>query len=238
VAGGSVLGVHAVIVANGKLGLAPARLRRALAEADLVVGADGGAAAVLAAGSRPDAVVGDFDSLAPRDHTALAAAGAQVVRHPRDKDQTDLELALLLAAQRGATKVTILGALGGPRLDHALGNVLLLAMPELAGREVTLLDGTHEVFLLAGPARRAIAGRPGDLVSLMPLAGDAAGITTSGLRYALDRGSLAFGRSRGISNQLTGRQGSISLDHGRLLVTIHHLTRRSPGARSVNTASG
>ena len=82
---------------------------------------------------------------APSALAALAASGVPIRRVAAAKDESDTELAVLEAVARGATRSSILGALGGPRIDHALANVGLLAMPELGG----LPDGT---------ARRAGAG--------------------------------------------------------------------------------
>ncbi len=214
--------MRAVVVANGELGLDRVQLAQLLGGADLLVAADGGAAAILAAGRRPDVAVGDFDSLDSGLRDVLTSGGTQVVALPSEKDQTDLELALLLAAERGARVIDVLGALGGPRLDHAVGNLLLLALPELAGHEVTLIDGRHELFLLAGKAERSVGGRPGDYVSLVPLTGEATGVTTEGLRYRLRGETLHIGRTRGISNELVASSGSISVDGGRLLVGVHH----------------
>jgi thiamine pyrophosphokinase len=151
--------VQAVVVANGTVGAA-AWARPLLAAADLVVAADGGARAALALGRPPDLVVGDLDSLDPESRAALAGAGCAFEIVPREKDETDLELALKAAAGRGATTIDVLGALGGARLDHALANVLALALPFLGHRRVALLDPHHEVRLLRGPGALHLSGRP------------------------------------------------------------------------------
>ena len=114
--------------------------------------------------------------------------------------------------------VTILGALGGSRFDHALANVWLLALPEAAGREVALLDGRTRVRLLTAPGRLDLSGRPGDLVTLLAFGGDADGVTTEGLAYPLRDEPLAAGPSRGLSNVLIDRRASVAVRAGRLLV--------------------
>ena len=66
-------------------------------------------------------------------------------------------------------------------------------------------------------------GQPGDTLSIIPLRGDARGITTQGLEYPLDRGSLLFGATRGISNVLLHQIASVTLEDGLLLcVVIRH----------------
>jgi thiamine pyrophosphokinase len=170
----------------------------------------------------PDVVLGDLDSASAEVRGALEAAGAEVERFPREKDQTDTEIALLAAKRRGATQIELLGALGGARLDHALANVLLLALPSLRGVPVTLRDERHEVRLIRGGERLALAGTPGDLVTLLPLTRTVGGVTTTGLRYALQDGVLRMGSSRGVSNELTRKRATLSVGRGSLLVVTHH----------------
>ncbi|MGH2370747.1 MAG: thiamine diphosphokinase, partial [Chloroflexota bacterium] len=169
-------------------------------------------------------VVGDFDSLAPSLRATIEAAGCEFRTSPRAKDQTDLELALLLAGERGATSIEVLGALGGERLDHALANVFALALPESTGLPVTLTDRRHEVCLLRGPGRGALVGRPGEIVTLIPLTVEATGIDTTGLLYPLQHETLHLGRSRGVSNEFTGEEASVQLTEGLLLVVVHRGT--------------
>lgn len=192
--------------------------------AGLVVAADGGANGALALGLPIDILVGDMDSLAPERLAELAAAGVAVERAPAEKDESDTELALLAALRRGASDLTVVGAFGGPRLDHLLANVALLAHPALGGRDVRLLDGRTRVGLLVAPGAdgsavgRSLAGRIGDLVSLIPFGADAAGVTTVGLRYPLSGGTLAAGPARGLSNRRAAAVASVELERGRLLV--------------------
>ena len=119
----------------------------------------------MRSGSRPTRIVGDLDSADPARVAASEAAGVRIVRAPAAKDESDTELAILEAVRLGATRVTVLGALGGPRLDHALANVWLLALPALATIDVQLLDDRARVSMLTAPGadgrpvRRAL-GRP------------------------------------------------------------------------------
>ena len=196
------------------------------AGAALVIAADGGARKASAAGIEPNLVVGDFDSLGEDGLAALKAAGIPVEEARPDKDETDLELALLAAVARGAARLTILGALGGSRFDHAIANAWLLAHPALAGRPTILLDATTRIRILdalAAPASVTLDGAPGDLVSLLPFGGDGAGVTTEGLAYPLRDEPLRIGPARGISNVRTGASARVTLRAGRLLVIETHL---------------
>ncbi len=206
--------MHVIIVAN-----APAfdaePFAAALSAADLVIAADGGGNALYAAKIAPHVVVGDLDSLDPVAEQAFQSAGIELRRFPAEKDETDLELALLLAVERGADQIDILGALGG-RWDQGLANVSMLALPELAGLRVRLLDLEQEAFLVRTAAE--IPGAVGDSVSLLPLGGAAHGITTRGLHYPLVHATLRFERSRGISNVITQPPAHVSVGEGLLLV--------------------
>jgi len=208
--------VKVIIVAGGEAEEGTA-WQRWVRDADLIVGADGGAARALSWGLVPQVVIGDLDSLPAGALAELEKHQVRFIRHPRAKDETDLELALTFAAEQGAREIVILGALGG-RLDHTLSNVLLLALPDLAGIPVRIADGAQEAILLRDGESVRLQGQPGDLVSLLPWCGDARGVTTEGLAWPLEDAILHFGFSRGVSNEMTARQARVVLDHGYLLV--------------------
>ena len=175
-------------------------------------------------GLRLDRWVGDGDSIEPAALAALAAAGVDVRRSPIDKDESDTELAVLAVVEAGAASLTILGALGGVRVDHALSNVALLEHPALDGIDAWLYD-EHAVRIslltagaATGPVTREAAGRAGDIVSLIPLGAMALGVTTHGLRYPLAGEALVLGRTRGVSNVRTDPVARITLESGRLLL--------------------
>lgn len=206
-----------VIVANApSLQLAP--FSAALDAADLVIAADGGAAALLGEGRRPALVLGDLDSLDNTQLDALASMGVELRRFPRAKDETDLELALLHAVAIGGTRIDVLGALGG-RWDHTLANVMMLAMPELVGLQVRLLDERQQVYLARDQA--VLEGQRGDTLSLLSLTPTVHGVTTRGLLYPLQDATLHFERARGISNVLLEPPGLVSLREGLLLIVQH-----------------
>lgn len=185
---------------------------------DLVIAADGGARLADALGLPIDQWVGDGDSLGAAGVAALRERGVKADLEPTDKDTSDTELAVLAALAAGAGSIIILGALGGPRPDHALANVALLGHPAALGHELTILDPSARVRLLSGPDTRLIlAGRIGDIVSLIPLE-TTIGVTTTGLRFGLVNATLTFGPARGISNVRDVPSATVALKSGRLLV--------------------
>lgn len=209
--------MHVVIFAGGTVQAGKA-VQAALASAELIIAADSGAETAMNMGYTPAIVVGDFDSLAALPLQQLEALGSQIIRVAAEKDETDSELAIQTAIERGADSITILGALGGERFDHTMANVLLLAGFESS--VIRIVDGCSVCWLLRGPCSETISGSPSDLLSLIPLTAEATGVRTSGLYYPLRGETLSFGKPRGVSNVLTSRHASVSLESGLLLV-IH-----------------
>ena len=216
--------MRAAIVAGGRLRVDPA-LRRRLRAADLLVCADGGLRVARRLRLRPGAAVGDFDSASPALLAWARSAGASIVQHPVEKDQTDAELALDYVVRRGAREVEFFGALGG-RLDHLLANVALLLRARSLGARLRIVDGGVEVFLAT--SRTALDARRGDLVSLLSLSARASGVTTRGLKYPLRNAVLREGSSLGISNEVVVPRASVSVRSGDLLIVhTRRRTRRS-----------
>ncbi len=218
---------HALVVADGDV---PARARLDAAwpgwDAGVaeVIAADRGLVRAGALGLPVDLLVGDLDSLAPSLAAAAEGEGIRILRARTDKDESDAELAILEAVRRGATRISVLGAFGGPRLDHALANVWLLGHPGLAGIEVVLLDAGSRASLVTAPApggmpvHRPLPGPVGATVSLLPMGGDVEGITTTGLRYPLRDEPLRTGPARGLSNVRIAADAAVTVRAGRLLI--------------------
>lgn len=206
--------MRAVLFANGHLP-DPAAARRRLLPGDLILCADGGSRHALDMGLRPDLVVGDLDSLSAADRAGLSQLGCAIQQHPADKNETDLELALHAASRLGAVEVLLLAALGG-RLDQELANLMLLAGPQFAGLRLSMAEGEQTAWVVRD--RLTIFGQPGDIVSTLALSSEVEGLTYhGGLRWPLHDFTLAFGSSRGVSNELTAPSAVISLRRGVLL---------------------
>jgi thiamine pyrophosphokinase len=203
--------MHALVIAGGD---APAPIDVALATAPLVIAADSGVGHALALGLRVDLVIGDLDSADPADIERAVAKGARVDRHPADKDATDLELALDAARALGATEVTVLG-IGGGRLDHLLANLLLVTHDAYADLTIdALVDDTRITVVRTA---RHLVGPVGGIVTLLPVGGPAAGVSTTGLRWTLTDAELTPAGTRGVSNEIVTSPATVRVRHGVLL---------------------
>ena len=69
-----------------------------------------------------------------------------------------------------------------------------------------------------------VAGRPGDIVSLLPLTSIVEDVRTEGLLYPLRGEPLVQGQTRGVSNEMTGGQARVTHGPGALLL-IHYQER-------------
>jgi thiamine pyrophosphokinase len=212
--------MHAVIFAGGTL-CQGSRVRQALSTADLIIAADSGAQTALHHGVVPAIVVGDFDSLTlPMQE--LKTRGCELIQAPVEKNETDCELAVQVALERGASSITLLGGLGGARFDHTLANIFLLV--GFATVPICIVDGAMACWLLRGPGQTSLDGQVGDLVSLFPMTANAYGVKTQHLYYPLRNETLHFGKPRGVSNVLVQPHAEVELAQGLLLV-VH--TRRA-----------
>ena len=207
--------MRAVVVAHGDV--LPSD-RAVIDEKDFVVAADGGAFALERWKILPHLVVGDMDSLGDAGVERLARQGIGVAKFPAAKDESDLELAVAHAISAGAREIVLLGALGGPRLDHEAANLLLLADPGYDGVRVEARRGAMRVRALRGAGSLALDGPVGTVVTLLPVAGDADGVRTEGLRFPLAGETLRLGKSRGLSNEIAQSPARVTLDKGSLLV--------------------
>lgn len=208
----------AVIFANGTIADYE-RVRSAISEEvdPLIIAADGGMQHCSALQLAPDLVIGDLDSLDGKTRVDLEERGVQIRNFPRDKDQTDLELALQFAIRRYPDQILLFGLLGG-RLDQTIANLLLLARPEWGSTQLITIDGPDKAYVLRGGETLQLTGETGEIVSLISLTPQVSGVTTQGLRWPLDEAELHFGSTLGVSNEFEASSATIAFKEGVLLI--------------------
>ena len=210
------LPMRIIIFANGNLPY-PERARTLIHPDDFILCADGGTRHALALGLNPNVIVGDMDSL-PENYSPSTFNG-EFVLFPKDKNETDLELAINHAITLSPHQILILAALGG-RMDQTLANIALLSNLQLATCDIRLADGVEEIFFCRDQAK--VEGRSGDIVSLIPWQGEVTGVFTENLRWHLHHETLYPEKTRGISNEMTADVATVSIKSGLLLIT--HIT--------------
>ncbi len=141
----------------------------------------------------------------------MKAGGCKIIQHPQNKNETDFELALRYAVEAIYPEILVVGALGG-RLDQILGNLSVLTNPDFVDLNISVDDGVE--FARFTRHDLEIRGKAGDTISLIPWGGEVQGITTTGLRWPLENESLFPDKTRGISNELLGPKGSVSIKSG------------------------
>ena len=181
--------------------------------AECVLAADGGANHLARIGVRPDAVVGDLDSIRPGVRSWVGE-GRMVVR--ADQDFTDLHKTLEFAfEERHARQVIVLAATGG-RLDHDLENLALLARWASRG-SLELRDERHRVVPVLGQTELATTAGQG--ISLMPV-GRCEKVFTRGLHWELNGEPLDLSGRTSVSNLAGGDSTAIRVEGGALLVFL------------------
>lgn len=180
-----------------------------LGETDYVIAADGGFGHTEALGLRPDAVLGDFDSL------GYTPAGANVF--PVEKDDTDAMLAVRHGLSLGFREFLIYGGLDGPRLDHTFANVQTLEFLTEHGAYGYLIGKDYILTVVKDGSVRFSAGAEGT-ISVFCVGADAQGVTERGLYYPLEDAVLTSSFPLGASNHFTGVEAEISVKEGSLLL--------------------
>ena len=180
-----------------------------------VIAADSGYAHAIAMRFVPHELVGDMDSITAVDLSDARDSNVLISQYPANKDLTDTEIAIASAIARRSAHITVVSG-GGDRFDHVLGMVHSLAS---CARTVTttLLIGTARVSYATHNQEFKFETQTGDIVSLIPLGGDAT-VTTTGLQWELDNDTLQPFASRGVSNIATGDSVTINVTHGSLAI--------------------
>ncbi len=187
-----------------------------------VIAADSGIRHAGALGVTPELWVGDFDSSSEADYAAYPDVPRETF--PAAKDKTDGELAIDIAIRRGATRLIVVGAFGGPRADHAFLHLALAVRLAERGFEVTLTSGSQE-------GRPVVVGENrfdyphGTLFSVLGFT-DLSGLSIAGAEWPLDRIHMPFGSSLTISNKVRGDL-AVTLASGRALLVAQSLESNS-----------
>lgn len=185
---------------------------------DCMIAADSGMNFMYRNNIIPDVIAGDFDSVSSESLKAFSKMeGVEILRLNPIKDDTDTEFVIREAIRRGATEVTLLGATG-TRLDHVLANMYLLGIGLEEGIKIQLVDAHNRIRMIEDSLEISKEEQFGDFVSVLPVKGDANGVTLEGMKYSLQDAEITCFSSLGISNEIVEDVAKISVKQGTLLV--------------------
>ena len=176
--------------------------------ADYVIGADMYVEGV-------DLLVGDFDTLC----IDSIPDNIETIRHPIEKDESDLELAVAEAIRRGFDTFYIYGCLGG-RFDHTLASIAVLTSISQKGL-CGFLIGKSQTITAITKGKLTLECNPPEVVSLFPAGDTAAGVTLTGFKYPLNNATLTNNNSLGLSNVALDSNAVIEVKNGTLIVVIN-----------------
>ena len=176
-------------------------IARLIAKNSFIIAADGGVNAVNALGLTPDLTLGDFDSL------GYVPSTENVERHPVEKDDTDMGLAVKKAISLGYNRLFLFGGLGGERPDHTLAN--LQTVVHAAKNNVTafLTDGRTCFTAVSGEKKLIFPNSYSGNLSVFSAEGVAEGVTVSGVKYTVENATLNGDFPLGVSNSFTAERG-------------------------------
>lgn len=188
---------------------------------DTIICADGGAKHAIACGFTPHVIVGDLDSLPQQFQKKLKRLPIEWVTFSTEKDFTDSELALKYAIKKGFCEIVVFG-LFGDRMDHMMANITHFArlVRENSNLSISVVEKGQTIYFVKG--KMVLSGKKGQTVSLLSLDGNAAGVSTKGLKWKLQNEVLHFGEPRGVSNEFTGTKATVTVANGVLLVVQNH----------------
>ena len=175
---------------------------------DLIIAADAGWRNAQACGVTPQILVGDFDSLGEPD----VPDNTEVIRLPIEKDDTDTQVAVRLAMERGAGEIVIVGGLDG-RLDHTLSSLAILEYLDLKHIHALFTSGKNRARFLRNNST-LIARSDFRYLSLIAADAKVKGVTLEGCKYPLKRATLTRLNQYAVSNELTGNCALIDVRRG------------------------
>lgn len=178
---------------------------------DIVIGVDRGAWWVLKRGIVPTYAIGDFDSVLESELAEIKLCSPNVVQYKREKDESDLELGLLLAVSLEPATVDVYGALGS-RFDHSLAGIFLLE--QFRDIDITYRNKHNELCLITN--QKIIKKDKFRYCSFISLT-DRSEITLDGFKYPLTKGTLKRSQSLGVSNEIIHHEATITVHTGKIL---------------------
>jgi len=181
---------------------------------DKIICVDSGAEIARRADLTPNSIIGDMDSISEGTLAYFKRMELMEVIVDREQETTDLEKALVLAIDQGATKI-IMACATGNRMDQFLHNIGL--MSKFHDQADIILIDDYDVAVLKKESftEKCI---PGERISLIPWNGKVTEVYTSGLKYEIAKRDLETGIMESISNEVSGDNFTVKFKSGIIIL--------------------
>ena len=210
--------MRAFILAGGEF-KATRFLKKLAAESELVIAADSGLSHAKSLGVMPDMIVGDFDSL-PRE---VLEDYPNVYREKYffEKDKLDLEIAIDIAKEKGAKKLTLAGVLGN-RLDQSLAAIFISARMKSEGFMISLHSSQQDVYPIIAGEEMEFDASLATTFSLLSLE-KVSKVSVLNAKYPLENFPLSFGFGLGVSNEVTSLPLLVKVSTGLVVLVLERI---------------
>lgn len=179
---------------------------------DFVIAAGAGLRYLEQAGIGADLVIGDFDTL------NTVPQHPNVISLSTEKDDTDMLAAIREGVNSGYSVFYIYCGTGG-RIEHTIANLQVLSYLSENNKRGFLIDKSNIITAITN--QKIIFGKiPSGYVSVFSYSQKSSGVCLRGLKYELDNAILTNTFPLGVSNEFIGKESSISVDIGTLLIVF------------------
>ncbi|WP_117160873.1 thiamine diphosphokinase [Paraliobacillus sp. X-1268] len=203
------------IVAGGPASFIP-NLTLYQNQVDYWIGADKGSYRLVEENMSLDLAIGDFDSITEDEFSKVKEHAKKINVFSIEKDETDLDLAILEAMALKPNKLLIFGATGG-RMDHTLANIQLLSRLK-QDIQTSIIDSQNEISLFRPGNYEIEENHNLPMISFIPLTPAVAGLSLENFYYPLEDKLIEWGSTLCLSNKLIRKKGTFSFDTGILIM--------------------
>lgn len=183
---------------------------------NFIVAVDGGYSCIRKQKLKCGLVIGDLDSIAKSDISAIRKSGIELLRFPKDKDYTDTELAIKEMIKRGFGKIILIGVIG-KRIDHTLANILLLEKYSDSKAEIKIIDNNNEIAILKNCKKAVGKSKKYKYISFISLT-DFSTLSLTGFKYNLKNKKIRRGDTLCVSNEQKGAKAEVTVHKGKILM--------------------
>ena len=187
---------------------------------EYVICADGGLEKAESLGVVPNVILGDFDSVDADVLGKYQSINTETKKYPAEKDFTDMELSIEFAIEQGYKDLLLVGATGGPRLDHFIANIMLLEKYFNLGVNIEIVDNNNKIQIISDNTDLLLENKKNHFISILPITESINGLTLEGFKYPLDKVSVKRGSTLCVSNEIVLNSGKVILEKGTALLFV------------------